>query len=601
MQGLPRRYLLSSLVYLCAPLLLLCLALLAGSFTQTVGSARVSGRFSPIPLFNRTFLQSLTLSWNGLDLRFSRPAAPGVLRFDAAAGAADIIDGHARLRVSLSGDPVSAFTISQVGDAGAASATVITIPFRVSGIVQKDSGQGRLSWRTGGRSFELSVSPGANIDYDARTIGLPLGGGLHFVVLSPASKLEAPPRAARLPDEKSLPTAERLAASIARFSDRAYAGWIRTRFSANNGTWRMADGSQAFSEDIGIGLLAESVARGTLPAAVQAWGSALDARLEQGPAPMLSFATSVYTGRVKDFARSQQDRDPVEVGRLQGLAARADQSLADQPGVLRYLLDRGGPAAAKSVLSALKGLDAVRLSPPEVLTVLESFEDYAQLVGDDPSIPSAARDLIEKRLLPSVAATDDGAVFLRQPESSSVDVKQSIRCGSLLLRAGSLFRYLPLGALGRGLIVSSLSRADDEGVLPATLSLTQGRLTSRDGALAPESVYPLLPTGRHIPHEVPLFRLLGPESWVWTAADLVSADQADSAVRLVFSFPSGVPHHLVFRGLRPFAQIRLHGIAWHSDQSYARYSDGWAYDEQNRTLFMKITGRQDQEEVDIRF
>lgn len=604
MQGLPRRYLLSSVVYLSALLLLLGLALLAASFTRTVGIARISGRFSPFPLFNRTSLQSLTVSWHGLDLRFSRPAPAGVLRFEASAGAADIIEGDARLRVSLPGDQVSALTISQVPDTGAASMTALTIAFRISGIVEEDLQGDTLSWRTGGETFELSLPPGANIDYRARTISFPLGGSraaMRLVALSPSARVEAPSRAARLPDEKSLPTQEQLAAAIARFSDLAFAGWTGARYSANKGTWRMADGSQAFSEDIGIGLLAESVARGTFSDGLQDWSSALDNRLEQSAAPMLSFSACVYTGTVKDFARRQQDRDSADVDRLTTLSARADASLTDQPGVLRYLLDRGGPAAAKSVLSAFRRFDVARLSLSEALTCLEVFEDYVQLVGDDPTVAVAARDLVHKRLVPSVAATDEGTVFLRSSDSGSIDVKQSIRCGVLLSRAGSLSQDSAINALGRGLIASCISLADNEGFLPVTLSLAQGRLASRDGALAPESIYAMLPSGKHIPREIPLYRFLGPGGWVWTAADLVSADQADDAVRLVFSYPTGVPHYLVFRGLRPFTQIRLHNIPWHSDPAYARYSDGWDYDGQNRTLFMKMTGKQDQEEVDIRF
>ena len=72
-------------------------------------------------------------------------------------------------------------------------------------------------------------------------------------------------------------------------------------------------------------------------------------------------------------------------------------------------------------------------------------------------------------------------------------------------------------------------------------------------------------------------------------------------MKLVFSYPVGVPHYLVFRGVRPFSQIRLHGIPWHSDPSYAAYSDGWSYDDATRTLTMKITGRKDTEEVDFTF
>ena len=45
----------------------------------------------------------------------------------------------------------------------------------------------------------------------------------------------------------------------------------------------------------------------------------------------------------------------------------------------------------------------------------------------------------------------------------------------------------------------------------------------------------------------------------------------------------------------------MHGIPWHSDPSYAKYSDGWDYDPQTQTLFMKLTGKQDKEEVDFTF
>jgi hypothetical protein len=603
MQGLPRRYLFTSAVYAGALLLLLCLAALAGSFTQVVGGARISGRFSPFPLFNKSLLEELTVSWNGLDLRFSRAAPAGLLRFESAGNAADIVEGDARLRLSSPGDLGSALTISQVAGASTPTAEVLTIAFRVSGIVRKDSAAGRLSWQAGERSFELSVPQDARIDYDARSIIVHVGAALpvlRLVALAPVSGQEAPPLAAQLPDEKSLPTQEQLTASLARFSDLAYSGWTFLRYSANDGTWRMADGRQGFAEEIGIGLLAESLARGTFADVVQMWSAAVKQRLALSPAPVLSFSTCVYTGRVRDFARHQQDRDSTEIGRLEALAARGDASLAEQPGVLLFLLDRGGPIQAKAVLSTLRGLDVARLSLPEVLTALKSFEDYAQLVGDDPTVLPAARDLIEQRLLPSLTAANDGSVFLRS-QGGGVDVNQSIRCGVLFLRSGSLLQSSRLSALGRGLIVSSLSLSAGSGFLPATLSLASGRIASRDGALAPESVYPVLPTGRHIPREIPLYRLMGQGCWVWTAADLVSADQSDNGARLIFSYPPGVPHHLVFRGLRPFSQIRLHGIPWHADPSYARYSDGWTYDEQTRTLFMKITGRQDQEEVDFRF
>jgi hypothetical protein len=605
MQGSTRRYLLASVVYVGAALLLLCLAVFAGGFSRTVGEVRISGRFSPLPIFNRSRLEELTLSWNGLDLRFSRALNPGLVRMEAADGSTDIVfAGNERLRLSSPDALGSALTLSQVA-AVAPPEEVLDIPFKVSGVLQSDTESNRLSWRLGASAFQLSLPSDSTIDYNTRAISLRLGtkAGLpemRFVSLSPAVSQEASAHAYRLPDEKSLPTQDQLATSLAHFSDAAYAGWSVLRYSSSSGTWTMTDGSHGFSDEIGTGLLAESLARGTFASSLQAWANALDDQLSQNPELQVSFFTCVYSGRVRDFAKRLQDMDDAEVPKLKGLAVKGDPSLATQPGVLLYALDRGGPTLASAVLSSLRAQEAAKLPIPALLTVLEALEDYARYVGNDASVMQAARELIESSLLPVLTVTSDGAVFLSS-HTGTVDVKQSIRCGSLLIRAGSLLSSSIISAFGRALIVSSLSLAADDGFLPASLSLASGRLVSRDGTIAPESVYMFLPLGGHVPHEVPLYRLMGSGCWVWTASDLASADDVDGEVRLVFSYPTGVPQHLVFRGLRPFQEIRMHGIPWHSDPSYAKYSDGWAYDVGSRTLFMKITGRADREEVAIRF
>lgn len=602
MEGLPRRYLLASVVYAGAALLLVCLAVFAGSFSRPiVGDTRVSGRFSPFPLFNRDALEELTVSWNGLNLRFSRASNPGLVRLETGDGTADIVLADSeRLRLSSAGADMMISRV--VGNS--TSAGVLDIPFKVAGLLQGDSGPNVLSWRQGRGAFQLVLPSDAAIDYDSRTISLRLAAAspsqMRLVSLSPAAESAAPAQTARLTDEKSLPTPDQLAASVARFSDLAYSGWSASRFSPADGSWKMADGKQGFAEETGAGLLAESVNRGTFSAALQTWSNALDDQLSQGTGLQLSNFTCVYSGRVRDFAKQLRDKDTGAVDRLKSLAAQGDASLAAQAGVLLYALDRGSPALARAVLSSLQALDAAKLPPASLLNVLEAMEDYVQFIGDDSAIPQAARDLVEKRLLPSMRADARGAVFFLS-QDGSVDLRQSIRCGSLLVRAGSLFQSASVGALGRGLIVSSLSLASNDGFLPATVSLASGQLAAKEGAITPESVYMMLPEGRHIAHEVPLYRLMGTGCWLWTAADVKSVDTVGGEVRLTFSYPAGIPQHLVFRGLRPFQQIRLHGIPWHSDPSYAKYSDGWAYDEASRTLFMKITGRHDPEEVDLRF
>ena len=220
-----------------------------------MGDARISGRYSPFPLFNRSRLEALTLSWNGLDLSFSRTSDPALVRLDSSQDSADILlTGDERLHLSLTGNRGSALTISPV-QPWPATASVITIPFKVSGVLEDREDGERLSWRQGGRAFQLLLPQDARVDYYSREIALQLGGSpgtseMSFVALSPAPFQETPASsrvAPRLPDEKSLVTQEQMAASLARFADSAYAGWSLSRYSLNDGTWRMADGRQGFS------------------------------------------------------------------------------------------------------------------------------------------------------------------------------------------------------------------------------------------------------------------------------------------------------------------------------------------------------------------
>ncbi len=608
MQSSVRRRLVVPVVYIGVILLLLLLALFAKSFSESIGEARVSGRYSPFPLFNASALEELTVSWNGLSLDFTQNAQPALRRYEAGDGQADIVfDGNARLRLSPSQAADSQLTIVPV--AGSAAPGPVEIPFSVAGIIDQHNPAGALAWRQGDRRFRLTLPSGARIDYDARSIELPAGSGaqlgLRLVSLQPPAAgvslsgpvpAQRPARApaARLPEEKALPTQDQLDAAMGRFVDAAYAGWSSVRRNEDDGTWKMPDGSSTFNENIGVALLAEALNRGTFAGGLQLWTDALQQR-----APDSAPLTSVYTGRVRDFVKQARAADGAETQRLNGLVDRSDLSFLSTPGAELFLLTRAGRGPAKDAETFLLSKAAAGLDTAASLSLLEALLDYAQFSGDDPQLAEKTRQLTEKSIFPLITAVDS-AVFLRSGTGSAVDVQQSLRAGSLLVRAGSLFQDSRSAALGRGLIASGLALSSAAGYLPASLTAESGRISGPQGAIAPESVYRLLPLGRHIPRPVPLFKQLGDGAWAWTAADVTPLAGSDSVVRLGFSYPVKVAYNLVFRGIRPFAEIRLHGIPWHADPSYASYSDGWSYDAASRTLFMKITGRVDQEVVEIR-
>ena len=226
---------------------------------------------------------------------------------------------------------------------------------------------------------------------------------------------------------------------------------------------------------------------------------------------------------------------------------------------------------------------------PTATGLAEALLDYTTQVRRNDSLAGILKDTVNRKLLPAVRTTDAG-VFLETAAGRS-DVETGILCGTLLLRAGALNDSTLAESVGRGLLASSLSLADEKGYLPAGLVLAGRRVASREGTLAPETIYPLLPLPRYVPRETSLASQLGPGAWLWTAAHVVSATGSAGEASFTFGFPSGVPFHVIIQGIAPFELLKLHKIPWHSDPTYFKYSDGWTYDARSRTLFMKITGQ----------
>jgi hypothetical protein len=557
------------------------------------------------PILRSRSLEQLTLSWNGISLRFSRSAS--LSGYDASTGAGAIVlaDGS-RLRLAPGTDIGGSLTVQQVPSS---ESLALVIPFSVSGVMRGPEPGAALTWTRQGKTYLLALPAGSGVDLDAGTLTLPRGswtatlsvqGTAAVAAAAAAPTARSARQQARLPDEKAMPGAPQLQAAIAAFLDASYAGWTAGRAIAEQGLWKMPDGSSAFAEDIGSAMLAESVARGTWPKLFPAWSDALARQQRRTPAVPLAYTASPFVGGVRDFARSIEARSTARVGQVRGLLERSDPSALATEGLLPLLADHGTPGLLQAAAGLLSPKNLAALDVPSAVGLLEGLLDNAELTGTTGAVfERAVRDALDRKLLPAVRTTNAG-VFLAEGEAR-VDVRRSIRCGTLFLRAAALVDHSLARAVGRGLIVAGLSLADDAGFLPRTLTLGASRIASREAGLAPESIYALLPLDRPIAREVPLARQVGAGAWLWTSATLLSINSSPAGIALVLGYPAGVPHHFVLRGVPSFAQVKLHGIAWRTDPTYYRYSDGWAYDPSTQTFFGKLTGRSEQEEIDIEY
>jgi hypothetical protein len=615
-----RRYLLIPFLYVGVILLLLALALFARGFSHSIGDARLAGRYAPLPLFGSRETSSVTLSYHGLSLRFSRrfplligasgqsagSSRPrGLLAVERYAAGADILfEGDIRLRLAAPDGSAAdgSVSLSLLMPPEAGEPIQLEIPFRLRGAFRPTENAPMLSWERGGSGFLLTLPAGSRIDSARGSIALGAQAttGSRELRFSRAAGATQSPNTAWLSEEASRVGPEELKQVLTRYSDAAYRGWSETRLVAGETLWKMPDGKTAFDERIGDGLLAESVPRGTYQRLRAVYAEALAGKLRGGSGPSIRLSASAYIGNLREYTRRLSASEPAEIERIRGLLARSDAALLQTPGLVPYILNHGPFSLVPEVYAFAESRDVPGLGLPESLGLLETLLDHLAFVEKTEAGSRKCRETIERKLLPSMKKTD-GGIFFEAGLPGRIDIGQSVRCGSLLMRAGALMDMPLAASVGRALLASSLELADDMGFLPGSVGLTATHLTSREGTLAPEEIYALLPLDIPLPRETPLYRELGPGCWIWTAARLSRSEGTSAGTTISLAFPVGLPHYVAVQGIKPFSELKLHGIPWRPAPDYAQYSDGWFYDAQTDTLYLKLTHRVETEEILIAY
>ena len=175
-----RRYLLIPLLYVAVILALFALALFGRGFSHSVGEARLSGRYTPLPLLGKSEVRRLTLSYNGLTLELSRRQPLRLLAADGdeaavtlglravqlhTAGADIIFEKDTRLIVAASPDGSLSLSLAANGDESGTAPVSLSVPFGLRGVARQAEGAPVLSWERRGSAFVLTPSPGIPSGY----------------------------------------------------------------------------------------------------------------------------------------------------------------------------------------------------------------------------------------------------------------------------------------------------------------------------------------------------------------------------------------------------------------------------------------------------
>ncbi len=377
---------------------------------------------------------------------------------------------------------------------------------------------------------------------------------------------------------------------VESYLDKAYFGFRTSRFAPAQGGWRTGEGGVEFSERVLVALFSEALKRGRYNEIFSQIQSVITDNRSK-----LSYLSLPFLGNFGRIGDSIQIGDAEKVEALIERVRQEDRTVFLNPDLILFIVNHGPFSLTQEIF---KLAETVNLSEAELkltLGILRAYLQACEISEKLGSSFSALSVITENKILPAIRRTDRG-LFI-EAEQGSIDVLQSIEAGKLILSQGKIEEKSFLVSLGREMILSVLRLSDSEGVLPARLSVENNRIILEEGKIQPEDIYTLITDNSYYTREISLFEPIGPGSWILTCAEFISCEVSSERISFSFRFPEGHAHHTIIQGVKPFNNIQLFGINWRSDPTFENYTSGWVYNRETQTLYLKLTHRQNIEEV----
>lgn len=369
-------------------------------------------------------------------------------------------------------------------------------------------------------------------------------------------------------------------AKTAQTFDEALDRWKDTSFSYWSRTAPVQD-----DESTVIAYCAESLERGNYPPAAASISPEFLADSRR------SYESSVYLGGTARALRSFTTAEQENLRRISRLADEKSPEFLKESHVFEFLLIRGYANYVDA------GLDIVRSIDPAALTldlIPGIFEGYMDLKQRRPQAENPFERLIEAScgLIASGIQKDSRDLSLVF-SGGGAGSEFNLRLGKALRAWAENADSPDWAALGRSLMLSVLSLADDEGAAPAALvRFETGELgEAPEGRISAARLYQIINPGQYYPRTAEIDS--GANGvWAWTAAPVVSVVNDSNTLDMLVTFPVEETHYMLIRGVRPISRVELFNRDWPPDTQFERYdSSGWLYYPDSRILILKMKHR----------
>lgn len=576
------------------------------SFSTVVGGIAVKGRSSVGTTLSPPQIRRLRISTNGLELLLRKRAHAVLVTDDGIRHSLDIIgweQGDHYVKVILSEG--AGFTI--LSDPHDTAASLIPeIPVTIPPV----------------RSLELPLEPENGVSISASmdrpgTLSI-ITPDMEYVASLPSDSSWSPERQrlnlvvldkadpiVEISDDRrggGLNAMEWLTQGTAP-SDGAYEGiiedWMavsrsgwKSRLDTRGGLWVDEEGVVRWDDELSAAILADSLLNGELPSQLQSVLSIADRASGD-----IGWLPSPYLGNIIDQSRIHDQQLRTDAGNtITGLNAGTPNFAGKA--MLISLLDSGYTAEAAQLVEAARNINSEEPGNREIIERLAVLQEANELALDDAlNDPAILKGFFDAFIIPRVFWVKDGLWLIGA--DGSIDVNLSVSAGVLLVTEAQRNNDSVYQSIGRQLIVSALSYADDNGMIPEKIFFEGNGEVVREGLIAPERLYPGIVNSPGYPRHVSLAKELGSGSWAITAAEKFTIRSSPRETSVTLDFPAGSNHHLAIKGIKSFNVLFMNGIRWNGDPNFQRYYAGWYYDEANETLYIKIRHRVKTETIRI--
>jgi hypothetical protein len=361
------------------------------------------------------------------------------------------------------------------------------------------------------------------------------------------------------------------AAAFDEWRDRFYSSWARA------GTP---------SENTLIAYLSESIRLSLYQRTVSSVTNAVRSRM--------TYRSYAYLGRIADARSSITLEDRNFLGRVSRLISEKSPALLSEPRVFYNLFVRGDAGAMDSAAELVR-----TLGEAEYDFVPGIFEGWVDWHNTRPGDENPFDGLIQQGwslIAENIRKAGSGVFVVKDNEA---DMRYNIRLGRGLDLYGREAGRNEMAALGRSIILSVLSLAEDE--IPGVVTFNEDFSIQGASGSSIESAeaFIALSQSAYLPRAESISGLSG-NVWAWTAANSFSAQDDAEALTIAVGFPAGESHYLIVKNIPSFRSIQIYNLNYPSDPNFETYdSAGWRYFADEQILLIKMKHKESTEYIRI--